>query len=168
MSQRVLVLIRHAKAVADAPTDAERPLAGRGHRDAEAAGHWLAEREIAPDLAVVSPAVRAQETWDEIATTVAARDRWTDKRIYDNSVDDLLAVVADVPDDMATLVLVGHNPSMHALAVTLDDGAGDPDGQAAIRDGYPTCGIAVFDVAVGWPDLASGDATLRAFAAPRG
>jgi phosphohistidine phosphatase SixA len=48
MAGRTLVLVRHAKAVPDAATDAQRELAGRGGRDAEAAGRWPAEEEIAP------------------------------------------------------------------------------------------------------------------------
>jgi phosphohistidine phosphatase len=167
MNGRVLLLVRHAKAVQDAATDELRPLAARGHRDAETAGRWLAELGITLDLVVVSPAVRAQETWAEIAAAVDADHVLTDERIYDNTVDDLLAVLADVSEEDASVALVGHNPSMHGLAVTLDDGNGDVAGEAALREGYPTCGVAIFDVPGSWADLASGSATLRTFAAPR-
>lgn len=161
-------MIRHAKAVQDAATDSERPLAERGHLDAAAAGLWLAELGIAPDLAVVSPAVRARETWDAISATAAATETRSDGRIYENTVEELLAVVGEVSEDVATLALVGHNPSMHGLAVTLDDGNGDEQARAEIHGGYPTCAITVFDVARSWSDLAHGDATIRTFAAPRG
>lgn len=117
---------------------------------------------------VVSPAIRARETWDCIAETVTGDERRVDDRIYENTVADLLDVISDVPEEIATLVLVGHNPSMHGLAVTLDDGNGDRDSQAAIRSDYPTCGISVFDVRRDWAELATGGATLRAFEAPRG
>ncbi|HWC33936.1 MAG TPA: histidine phosphatase family protein [Mycobacteriales bacterium] len=168
MTDRTLVLIRHAKAVAAAASDEVRPLADRGRRDALAAGRWLTELSVTPDLVVVSPATRARETWECIAEVVTSVDRRVDDRIYDNTVDDLLDVVADVPDEVASLALVGHNPSMHGLAITLDDGDGDRAAQAAIRDGYPTCGIAVFDVRGTWSQLRAGAATLRAFEAPRG
>ncbi len=165
---RRLLLVRHAKAVAAAGTDAQRPLADRGHRDATAAGRWLADRGVVPDLVVVSPALRAQETWADAARALEPHEEHVDGRIYENTVDDLLSVVADTSHDVGTLVLVGHNPSMHGLAIALDDGAGDPDASAAIRRDYPTCGIAIFDVDATWPDLASTGATLRAFEAPRG
>lgn len=168
MADRVLLVVRHAKAVADAATDAQRPLAGRGHRDAAAAGRWLAELGIAPDLAVVSPATRAQETWSGIAAALGGHDRTTDARLYENTVVDLLAVIGDVDDHVETLAIVGHNPSTHGLAVRLDDGSGSAEASAAIRSDYPTCGIAVFDVTTGWRDLESASATLRAFEAPRG
>lgn len=167
MTRRVLLLVRHAKAVAAAATDAQRPLADRGRRDARAAGKWLAGIGIMPDLAVVSPAVRARETWAEIGQALEGHELQVDERIYENTVADLLAVIADVPEDVVTLALVGHNPSMHGLAVTLDDGNGDADGCAAIRSDYPTCAVALFDVPSSWPALASGSATLREFAVPR-
>jgi phosphohistidine phosphatase len=168
VSDRVLLLIRHAKAVPDAATDELRPLADRGHQDAHAAGRWLAELEIAPDLAIVSPALRARETWEEIAASLEPGELRIEPRIYENTVDELLAVIAEVSDDVATLVLVGHNPSMHGLAITLDDGTGDDDARSEIHHGYPTCGITVFDVTRSWSDLATGDALLHTFAAPRG
>jgi phosphohistidine phosphatase len=163
-----LVLIRHAKAVPEAPSDIQRRLAARGKRDAAAAGEWLAELRVAPDLVVVSPATRAQETWDAISGAVTAKVRRTDDRIYGNTVRELREVIAETPDDVQTLVLVGHNPSMHGLAITLSDGSGEPDAEIAIRADYPTCGIAVFDADGEWVDLELGDATIRAFEAPRG
>ena len=71
-------------------------------------------------------------------------------------------------DEVQTLVLVGHNPSMHGLAITLSDGEGDPAAEIGIRAEYPTCGIAIFDVAGSWVDLDLGTATVRRFDAPRG
>jgi phosphohistidine phosphatase len=167
MSGRCLVLIRHAKAMPEAPSDIQRRLAGRGRRDAAAAGEWLAGLGIAADLVVVSPATRAQETWDAIAGSVTAKIRRTETRIYDNTERALRDVIVDTPDDVRTLVMVGHNPSMHALAITLSDGEGDPEAEIGIRGEYPTCGIAIFDVADSWLDLDLGVATVRAFNAPR-
>jgi phosphohistidine phosphatase len=166
---RTLLLVRHAKAVPDGATDAERRLAPRGLRDARAAGRWLVERRLIPDYVVVSPARRAAQTWDTLALELGSVPHVvTDRGIYDNTVEALLAVVHEIPDEAATLALVGHNPSMHGLALTLADAAGDPDALADLAQGYPTSGIAVLDVPVGWSDLMAGGATLRAFAAPRG
>jgi phosphohistidine phosphatase len=167
MNGRSLLLIRHAKAVPIAATDAARELSGRGHRDAAEAGRWLTELITALDLVVVSPAVRARETWAEISESLPAESVLVDERIYDNSVDDLLAVLADVPPDVGTVALVGHNPSVHGLAAVLDDGRGDPEARAILGHEYPTCGIAVFDVPGLWAELAPGSATLFTFAAPR-
>lgn len=162
------MLVRHAKAEAHTATDVERPLADRGRRDATAAGRWLADSGFAPELAVVSPAVRARQTWEQIARAVPDTAVEFDGRIYANTVDDLLAVITELPDDTATVALVGHNPSMHALAAALDDGAGDAAARDALSDDFPTCAIAIFDVATAWPDATTGTGTLRALVVPRG
>jgi phosphohistidine phosphatase len=165
---RTLLLVRHAKAVAHAATDEVRPLAARGVHDAQAAGRWLVEQQLIPDHGVVSPALRAVQTWEQIRSALGAEPSVeTDDRIYDNSVESLFAVVQDVADDAAILAIVGHNPSIQAFALALDDGSGAPHARADLTDAYPTTGIAVLTVDVNWADLTPGGATLRAFATPR-
>lgn len=110
------MLVRHAKAAQEAPSDAERPLASRGRADAAAIGRWLASQGVAPDRVVISPSLRTRQTWELAGIVAPPAD--LDERIYDNTVDDLLAVVHDTPDDVHTLLLVGHNPSMGRLAVS--------------------------------------------------
>jgi phosphohistidine phosphatase len=163
-----LLLIRHAKAVGDAATDTERQLAPRGIRDARALGRWLVEHDLVPDYAVVSPARRAVQTWETAASELGDVRTGGDDRIYENTLDALLAVILDVAEEPATVAVVGHNPSMHALAVALDDGRGDESSRTSIAASFPTSGVAVFDLAVSWAALTPGGATVRAFATPRG
>jgi phosphohistidine phosphatase len=161
-----LLLIRHAKAQQDAATDEARELSGRGRRDARAAGGWLAANGYVPDHVVVSSAVRAAQTWDAVAAAIATTPPVVDVRIYDNTVEALLEVLADVPLDATAVALVGHSPSMHALALLLDDGRGDVAARAMLSTSYPTMGIAVFEVEPGAPPT-PGTARLLAFEAPR-
>jgi phosphohistidine phosphatase len=163
-----LVLIRHAKS-ADGPVDLGRALTPRGHRDARAAGRWLAGTGFVPDLIVVSPARRAVQTWDEIAAHLDGVPAPTiDDRIYGSSVDVLLDVIHAAPVTMSTLALVGHNPAIRTLANLVDDGLGDSDARRELDAGYPTCGIAVFDVSVAWIDIGAHTGRLEVFTAPRG
>jgi phosphohistidine phosphatase len=165
---RQLVLIRHAKA-ADGDVDIERPLTGRGRRDAAAVGRWLARSGLAPDRVFVSPAQRARETWAAAAAELpGAASAEVEDRIYDNDVDTLLAVLRDVPDNVEVLAVVGHNPSVERLANDLDDGEGDPDSREQLADGFSTSGIAVFELPGEWADLREHATTLTSFAAPRG
>jgi phosphohistidine phosphatase len=165
---RRLLLVRHAKAVQGGASDEQRELAPRGLRDAAAAGRWLAANDFTPEYVVVSPAVRAAQTWQAAALMLRADPAVdVDSRIYDNTVESLLAVVHDVATNHHAIALVGHNPSMHAFAAGLDDGLGDSDAQGKLAESYPTMGIAVFDVEASWADLELEGATLRAFAAPR-
>jgi phosphohistidine phosphatase len=162
---RRLVLIRHAKA-AEGDVDRERPLAPRGLREAPEIGRWLAERQLVPDLVVVSPARRAVQTWERAATGLGgAPAPVPDERIYANSREDLLAVVRDTPEAVHTLAIVGHNPGMQDLAISFDDGTGDEAARRDVTGKYPTGGLAVFTVEAPWSAAAAG--TLTEFAAPR-
>jgi phosphohistidine phosphatase len=160
---RRLVLIRHAKA-AEGAIDRGRPLTTRGHADARAVGEWLAEHAIVPDHVVVSPARRAVETWEEIATALpSAPSPVVDERIYDNTVSRLIKATRDVPDDATTVALVGHNPGIGRYANEVHDGAGDSDAMIELARGYPTAATSVFTVSGSWLELELGDATLERF-----
>lgn len=162
---RSLVLIRHAKA-AEGDVDRERPLAPRGIREAPEIGRWLAARQLVPDRVVVSPALRARQTWERAATGLTdTPDPVQDERVYDNSRDDLLAVVRDTPDSVRTLAIVGHNPGIQDLAMSFDDGTGNDAARRDVTGKYATGGLAVFTVDGPWSRAGSG--TLTAYAAPR-
>lgn len=171
MTTRRLVLIRHAKAAQEG-VDRDRALARRGTTEAPAIGRWLAGRQLIPDRVVVSPARRARQTWELAAADLAASgpgaaaEPELDERIYDNSVDDLLAVIRETPAAVSTVAIVGHNPAVQELAMTFDDGGGDADGRRELAEKYPTSGVAVFAVTDPWAVAAAG--TLISFAVPRG
>lgn len=169
-----LLLIRHAKAVGEASSDAERPLSPRGIRDAQVAGRWLADHDLVPDLVLVSPALRARETWEAISSRLGADPVISiDARIYDNTLESLLDVLNDVGDDQQCVALVGHNPSMHALAATLADSFdadADADNNDEVRrlgESFPTAAIAVFDTDGDWSQFPSDDVAPRLFVVPR-
>jgi phosphohistidine phosphatase len=165
---RTLVLIRHAKA-ADGPVDVDRSLAPRGVRDARAIGAWLSDAGIAPDRVIVPPARRARQTWEGAAAQLPVSPApMIDDRIYDNHVDALLEIVHEQAAEVATLVLVGHNPSFGELAYGLDDGSGDTEARQDLVAGFPTSAVAVFEVPGGWTELDPGHGVLTGFAAPRG
>ncbi|WP_443080564.1 SixA phosphatase family protein [Streptomyces sp. PTD5-9] len=72
--ERRLIVLRHAKSAwPEGVPDHERPLAGRGRRDAPAAGRRLYEAGYTPDLVVCSTARRTRETWDLAAAELLVR-----------------------------------------------------------------------------------------------
>lgn len=152
--ERTLILLRHAKSdwSGSAP-DIDRPLAERGRAQAPLAGRWLANHADRIDLAVVSPAKRARETWELVSTQLipvpAAR---FDDRVYAASAARLIDVVLDVPDDVQTVLLVGHNPGLGQFASLLA-------GEGVIMR---TAGIAEFGVAGPWPELDTAPTVLLA------
>lgn len=110
-----VVLLRHAKSDwPDGVPDESRPLSTRGERDARAVGQWLTRNLPDIDLALVSPAERAQRTWLLAAEALdPAPQRRTEPRLYYKGADGVAAAVAEV--DAETLLVVGHNPSLEMV-----------------------------------------------------
>lgn len=167
---RRLVVLRHAKSARpEGVTDHERPLAPRGSRDAPAAGRALAEADCLPGLALCSTAVRARRTWELAAaqwgTPPPVRH---DPRLYHAGVPELLDVVRDTPAEVETLLLIGHNPGLEDLVLTLA-GDGLDDTLDRVRAKFPTSAIAVLSWrGAAWRDLAPGAALLTSVTVPRG
>lgn len=152
-----LIVLRHAKAEAGLGIpDADRKLTDRGRRDATAAGDWLRANGLVPARVLCSPAARTRETLARLALDAEAV---FEPGIYDNDPNGLLALVSGTPDETGTLLLVGHNPSVHHLVHDLT-------GQAP--DAFPTCTLAVIDLPPGdWADLRPGLGTLRTVRTPK-
>jgi len=164
---RRLLLVRHAKAD-DGRVDIERSLTGKGARRAAAIGTWLETANLVPDRVVVSPARRAAETWERAASALAPAPGRpiVDPRIYDNTVEALLAVIRETPEDLRTVAVVGHNPSIGELAAALDDGRGSASARQDLAAGFPTGGVAVFSLATPFAAIEPGGATLSDFTTP--
>jgi len=161
-----LLLIRHAQA-ADAPVDRDRPLTARGTSAATAIGSWLQQAGYVPDRVLVSPALRAQQTWAAALEALdAAPEATVDQRIYDNTVGAVLDVIGEVPDDVGTVAVVGHNPSMGELAFSLDDSTGSDSARRELHAGFPTGAVAVFRMEMAFADLGPGTATLEDLTVP--
>jgi phosphohistidine phosphatase len=135
-----LILLRHGKAEADAPTgqDFDRHLTGRGARDAALVARKLAEAGHTPDLALVSPAARAKETWEAAAPFFPnAEVEWAPV-LYHIDPQGILDLAK--AQKAHTVVVVGHNPGLGELAAYLArevgpfDFPGFPTGAAAIID----------------------------------
>jgi phosphohistidine phosphatase len=118
---RTLVLLRHAKSAwPEGVDDRARPLAGRGRRDAPAAGRWLREHVGGVDLVVCSPALRTRQTWQLVAAELGGTPEFrVDDRIYGAPVADLVDVVRELPPSAGTVLLVGHNPGLSELVAAL-------------------------------------------------
>lgn len=166
-------MLRHAKS--DWPAgvpDKDRPLAKRGRRDAPAAGRWLAEHVGRIDLVVHSDARRTTETWSAVddgftAAGGSVRKVKASSRVYDASSEALLDVLRAVPDDVGTVLLVGHNPGVQDLVVSLA-GSGSEPAAALAAAKFPTSGLALLRVPGPWSGLAAGGASLEQFVVPRG
>jgi phosphohistidine phosphatase len=98
-------------------SDIDRPLAKRGRRQAAEAGQWLSTNVDRIDLAVVSAAERARATWDLVSAELRERPGTRhDDDVYAASARELLELIHSLSETLGTVILVGHNPGLEALA----------------------------------------------------
>jgi phosphohistidine phosphatase len=168
-AMRRLMLLRHAKTERAAPgvRDHDRKLMKRGRTDAPVLGAYMARHDLAPDLALVSPAVRAQETWELVAEAFEKTPRMeTDNRLYPGNPQRLLDLIAE-PRKARTLLIVGHNPSLHEFALQLI-ASGETKAREQLHDKLPTSGLVVIDLPIDdWSLTRHHAARLERFVTPR-
>ena len=113
-----LYLLRHAKSSwKDASLDDhDRPLAPRGKRASKAIGRYLRDRDVTPELVLCSSAKRARQTLERLGP--AGLDARIEPELYGAGANTLLARLREVPDEVASVMLIGHNPGMQQLALT--------------------------------------------------
>ena len=142
-----LMLLRHAKTerAQRHQHDRERRLTKRGRADAGNVARYMVSYGLVPDQVVVSPARRTQETWALLAKTFAEGPNVvTDERVYEASAEILIDAIANTRDGRSLLV-VGHNPSLHDLAVQLI-GSGNAAAREQLSENLPTSGLVVIDL----------------------
>lgn len=171
---RRLMLLRHAKTESDAPTgrDQDRRLDARGLTDAAEIGGFIAHQLPYPDLVLVSPAIRARQTWELAWEAMQAAGpkpqvEWVPD-LYSAEVMQLLhSIRIAAGADPQRLLLVGHNPGMHELALALT-GDGDATARQELARNLPTSGLAVLDFDIeDWSEVSFGRGRLVTFVTPR-
>jgi phosphohistidine phosphatase len=166
---KTLVVMRHAKAEQSGASDIERQLTDRGLVDATEAGQWLANRGIEPDQALVSEAVRAQQTWEAVNDGGGwDLEATSNDALYEAGTETALDLVRETDELIRTLVVVGHNPTIASLAALLDDGEGDDEASTEVTLGFPTSALAVFSYDGDWEDLDEASASVVAYHVGRG
>jgi phosphohistidine phosphatase len=161
-----LYLLRHAKSSWADPTlaDHERPLAPRGHRDAKRIAKHLRRLGLEPEVVLCSSAARTRETLELVRPVIERATVMVEDDLYAASRDELLERLHVVPDAVASVMLIGHNPGLEQLALALAS-AGDELDRLAAK--FPTAALATLTFAKPWSRLAPADATLAAFVVPK-
>ena len=158
-----LHLLRHAKSSWDDPdlADHERPLAPRGEKAVLRIAEHLHEARIVPELVLCSTALRARQTLAALLPVLSGDvEIRLEDALYGAGVDDVLARLREVDDAVASVLVVGHNPTLHELALALT-------GRADALDRFPTGALASVVFTTRWSDLAAGAAKLEGLAIPR-
>ncbi|MDA8051283.1 MAG: histidine phosphatase family protein [Rhodospirillales bacterium] len=164
-----LLLLRHAKSAWDDPkaADRTRPLSRRGERAAAAIGRAMAERGLAPDLILASPARRSLQTLAALAPLPPSTRIETPEALYLAEAETLLAVLRELPNQVTSVLAIGHNPGLHELAVKLAGAGAERPDVLRLAQSFPTAALAEFALNGRWADLGRRPSRLVRFLLPR-
>lgn len=158
---KTLMLLRHAKSDwgDQSLRDFDRPLADRGKRDAPRIGKAIRKRRWIPDLIVSSPAERARQTIEALATSAGlASGIQFDDSIYGASAGELVKLIRRLPDASSCALLVGHNPTFEQVLARL----------TGTEEHMPTAALARIEFQVErWEDVDEGQGKLAGFVTPK-
>jgi phosphohistidine phosphatase len=165
-----LSLLRHAKSSWNNPAvpDHDRPLATRGVVDAPLMGRAMTERGIDPDLVLCSSARRTRDTLALVLPELKVGPKVVyEDALYHASAAEMLELMRAVPPGASRLMLVGHNPEIHALALDLV-GSGPKHYRDKLKDKYPTAGLVVVNFTSGaWQSVTVNSGELKLFLTPK-
>ena len=153
-----IYFLRHAKSswVDFKLKDFDRPLATRGIQDADLIGNYFLSKKIKLDLIISSPSKRTRETIDHFFLNTKQNINFEDK-IYHCDVDDILGELYGLDEKIKSVMVVGHNPSMHEITEYLT---------GKFIEKFPTCGLAALSYIDIWTELREGCADLEYFLKP--
>jgi phosphohistidine phosphatase len=163
---RRLMLLRHAKSDwADAGTpDAARPLSRDGRAACALVARHFSAEGLAPDLILCSSALRTRQTVRRIAAALPPNvPVLTEDRLYLASADQLLVRLREIDDGVPNVLLVGHNPGIHALAAGLL-----PPADRLRIPTFPTAALAVLELGSRrWAELGPAGTRFGSFVTPK-
>ena len=168
---RRLYLMRHGKAQAGMPPgggDRERALVGRGRKESQWMGAFCRDQSQPPTLILCSPSRRTVETCDSFCEGFGEElPRRVVDGIYMGSPSALLYAVAEAGGSEPGVILIGHNPGIHALALALGRHGPGP-ARARLSTRFPTAALAIFETGIDdWAAFRDGSARLVAFKMPK-
>ncbi len=172
ISLKTLHLLRHAKAAdrESSESDAERPLSDRGILACQAIAAHLAAISFSVDRVYCSPARRTKETYNLIKDSLGNAAVSFREKLYLISASDLLEMIAEVPEKVSSIMVIGHNPGLHMTALRLtrcakEGAATDLD---AMTRKFPTGALCSLEFeAESWSDVVRDSGTLISFIRPR-
>lgn len=169
MSRKILYLLRHSKAITEAPggDDHARTLTLRGETDAEAMGRYFADANILPARVLCSTATRTRQTFQLLQSTLSTPlNVEYEPKLYLASTRDVLEIIAGVEPAVSSLLIIGHNPTLQQLAHDLA-GNGDDALCGALSQDFPTAALAELHFQEeSWQDITLQSGVLKRFITP--
>jgi phosphohistidine phosphatase len=165
---RTVILLRHAKSSRSDSTlpDIDRPLAPRGERASKKLAKYIRRQGIQPALVLCSPSLRTRQTLEAVEASLGKRCAVeVVPQLYAASEQELLEPLRALPERVSSVMLIGHNPGLHSLALVLASrGAELPQ----LEEKFPTGALATLVVrSESWTALGPGEAELVDYVVPR-
>jgi phosphohistidine phosphatase len=163
-----LLIMRHGKSDwgQGINRDFDRPLSERGNSDARNIGMWLSRQDIATDVFISSPAVRARETAIIVSSElgVDTADVIWEPYLYEATLADLLTVIGKYSKRNRNILLIGHNPGLESLLCYLakDEPDRTPSGKL-----MTTSAVAILDYGAAPVSVKPHSAHLKKLMRPR-
>jgi phosphohistidine phosphatase len=167
-----LFLLRHAKAEAQplGGSDHERKLSEAGRQAATLIGQAMRRAGLAPDVVLVSSATRTQQTFEALEAA-GVWDEWpntdTLPALYMAGAAQLRDMLRDLPETVRSAMVIGHNPGLQELAVSLAGRLPERAELQRLGQNYPTASLTEFLVTAPWRQLGTGKAALQRFVQPQ-
>lgn len=167
-----LLLLRHAKAApaTGGGCDHDRPLTDAGTHAAARIGRAMRQAGLAPDVVLVSPSLRTQQTF----AALEAAGVWSEwpnvellPALYMASPLQMRDILRGLPETVRSAMIIGHNPGLHELARKLAGTAPQHPAQARLAEGYPTATLTEFLIATPWRQIGASAASLQRFVAAK-
>jgi phosphohistidine phosphatase len=163
-----VVLLRHGKSSRSDSTlaDIERPLAPRGQRASRKLAKYIRRKRIQPALVLCSPSLRTRQTLEAVVSSLGKRAVVeVVPQLYAASEQELLERLQALPESVSSVMLVGHNPGLHNLALVLASRGAD---LPQLEEKFPTGALATLVVhSESWTALGHGEAVLVDYVVPR-
>ncbi len=162
---RTLYLLRHAAYQSDGhiAADHDRPLADEGRKAAERLAGLLRRVDPQPVVVVCSTALRVRQTVDLLTSALGDVEVIFDAGLYEADAADLLRRIQRVPAQATAVMVVGHNPGLHVLALELTESASGDDPRLAA---FPAGTLACIATPTGWSQVRPGVASLEWLVVP--
>lgn len=171
--KRRLYVLRHAKSSWDDPgqPDRERPLSPRGRRAVKLLAAHFDDVGIRPELILCSPARRTRETLEAVP---AGGETVMDDSLYEASWRDVVELLRRVPDEVGSVMVIGHNPAMQMLVLALVEAGAE--GRGAGEAGHhlsdlhrklPTGALATVTFDGPWSELRPASGQLAGYVRPK-
>lgn len=161
-----IYILRHAKAEHNSKIDDhERPLSVQGAADCRVLAEYMQAQHIMPDIILCSPSSRTQGTIEAIAEhyPLTAPIQLLPS-LYLASAGEIFSAINRVENTVSSLLISGHNPGLHQLALLLSSKNTSDDALAPFKINLPTASLITFECDVrNWQDVEVGSGKLVGF-----